>query len=115
MNIILSNGVFTSNFTFRVYDEGTKIIYTFDYANQMEEKELTDGLVNLLNSNMISGGHQASIEYSSTLSQLVGNLCLVHISISQYCNITIQLRVKKIDLYEGNCACFPYCCGDEHK
>lgn len=114
----LPNGVFTGSlqsskdrfFEFRVFDNHTPIVYKLVFVNDVEQQRCET----LLSKPVVSGGFSAKISYSSTLTSVVHQWCWVDIRLSPYMLLTMRMRVKSIDLYEGDDPCFPYACDDAH-
>ena len=96
--------------TINYIEAKTKLQLQLRYITEEEEKNSIP-IMNLVQLNMVSGGLPCSVRYSIFL---VGNICSVKILISEFCVLTLKMKVISMNLYEGSDTCFPYMCGTVH-
>jgi len=109
------NGVLTPHLEFNILCDNTPIVYKFTYINIDDEKNFKTSISNIIsNAGIASGGVVAELWYSSTLKNIINQICELNIIICGNFHIKLKLRIKSVELYEGNDICFPWLCGEIH-
>ena len=89
-----------------------KLKYKLKYIDDGELDYYTS--LSYLASKAKSGGISATISYSATLRQIIGNIATIKMIVSDYLEITIKMIIIAIEQYNDNDPCFPFECGKSH-